>query len=418
MQLDQVLDALNTDTRANLQKFLIYYGEGLTRKPNAAEDAEQLPEVRGLNAAEALNKTYRIAPPGAARRGDPQPGDHGHRSARLLETDRERRQGHVGAQRARAGARRTDRQLQHVLLVLRRPVGRAARDRRRAAHARSAASAAASPRLDASFPPTRTFAQAILPGVKQTPATVKAALPLIEQTKASLAPTELGGVAKGLAAATPSLAKLTGEQVPALRADRSLQQVPDERHLPGRQHEAPGRQQQLGRRELQGVLVQPRGPVGDRPELRRQRRLHQVPRRQQRARRSSRGRRSCSATGLEGTRLLARSPLTPEGTRPAYPPTSRPTSRSCPATRRSCLNSTGPSPGPRGRDGMMNPPEPPDKPRRRPQRPRADRALPDGVHLGRDDGRHRGGRRRLHPRAREPQAPELGAACWGTTTTR
>ena len=62
VQLDQVLDALNTDTRKNLQDFLIYYGEALTRKPEAPEDAEQLPEVRGLNAAQALNKTYDYAP--------------------------------------------------------------------------------------------------------------------------------------------------------------------------------------------------------------------------------------------------------------------------------------------------------------------------------------------------------------------
>ncbi len=32
VQLDQVLDALNTDTRANLQSFLINYGEALTRQ--------------------------------------------------------------------------------------------------------------------------------------------------------------------------------------------------------------------------------------------------------------------------------------------------------------------------------------------------------------------------------------------------
>ena len=74
MQLDQVLDALNTDTRANLQDFLIDYGDGLTRKPNAAEDAEQDPEVRGLNAAQALNKTYHRGAVGAARRRDRQPG--------------------------------------------------------------------------------------------------------------------------------------------------------------------------------------------------------------------------------------------------------------------------------------------------------------------------------------------------------
>ena len=62
VQLDQVLDALNTDTRANLQNFLQGYGDGLTRKPNAAENAEQDPEVSGLTAAAALNQTYHRAP--------------------------------------------------------------------------------------------------------------------------------------------------------------------------------------------------------------------------------------------------------------------------------------------------------------------------------------------------------------------
>ena len=62
VQLDQVLDALNTDTRANLQNFLAGYGDALTRKPTAAENAEQDPDVYGLNAAQALNKTYHRSP--------------------------------------------------------------------------------------------------------------------------------------------------------------------------------------------------------------------------------------------------------------------------------------------------------------------------------------------------------------------
>ena len=62
VQLDQVLNALNTDTRANLQDFLIGYGDGLTRTPNAAENAEQDPEVRGLNGAQALNRAYQRGP--------------------------------------------------------------------------------------------------------------------------------------------------------------------------------------------------------------------------------------------------------------------------------------------------------------------------------------------------------------------
>ena len=90
MQLDQVLDALNTDTRANLQNFLIGYGDGLTRKPDAAENAEQDPDVHGLNAAQALNRAYQRAPSVAARHRDRQPGDRRHRTARPLRTGRER----------------------------------------------------------------------------------------------------------------------------------------------------------------------------------------------------------------------------------------------------------------------------------------------------------------------------------------
>src|SRR5439155_24778744 len=62
--------------------------------------------------------------------------------------------------------------------------------------------------------PTRAFAHDILPGVRATPATVAATVPWIEQVRASLGPAELGGVAKGLVEATPSLAQLTSEQVP------------------------------------------------------------------------------------------------------------------------------------------------------------------------------------------------------------
>ena len=84
VQLDQVLNALNTDTRANLQTFLIEYGEALTHKPTAAENAEQEAEVRGLTAAQALNKAYHLAPASAAGRGDRQPGARRHRSTNDL----------------------------------------------------------------------------------------------------------------------------------------------------------------------------------------------------------------------------------------------------------------------------------------------------------------------------------------------
>jgi len=62
VQLDQVLDALNTDTRSNLQTLLAEYGSALTRKPTPAQNAEQNPAVRGLNAAQAIKKSYLDAP--------------------------------------------------------------------------------------------------------------------------------------------------------------------------------------------------------------------------------------------------------------------------------------------------------------------------------------------------------------------
>ena len=81
-----------------------------------AEDAEQDPEVRGAErGAGAQQGLRRAAPSAAARRRGRQPGDQRHRTARPLEAGREHRQSDRRAERARAAARRTDRQLQHLL---------------------------------------------------------------------------------------------------------------------------------------------------------------------------------------------------------------------------------------------------------------------------------------------------------------
>jgi phospholipid/cholesterol/gamma-HCH transport system substrate-binding protein len=213
VQLDQVLDALNTDTRANLQDFLIGYGDALTRKPNAAENAEQEPEVRGLNAAQALNQATQRGPSslrGTAVVNQALGGTELHDISQLVASIgkvtaalnvHEQQLGELignfdtffGAFAAQsAGVHATVAELPSALLAI---------DRGFAS-------------LNASFPPTKAFARDILPGVKLTPSTVTAALPWIEQVRASLAPTELGGVAKSLAGAAPSLAALTAEQIP------------------------------------------------------------------------------------------------------------------------------------------------------------------------------------------------------------
>jgi phospholipid/cholesterol/gamma-HCH transport system substrate-binding protein len=213
VQLDQVLDALNTDTRANLQDFLIGYGDALTRKPSAAEDAEQEPEVRGLNGAQALNRATQRGPSslrGTAIVNQALGGTEAHDLSQLVASIgkvagalnvHEQQLGELignfdtffGAFAAQSsGVHATVAELPSALLAIDRGLAS----------------------LNASFPPTKTFAKDILPGVKLTPSTVTATLPWIEQVQASLGATELGGVAKGLAGAAPSLARLTSEQIP------------------------------------------------------------------------------------------------------------------------------------------------------------------------------------------------------------
>jgi ABC-type transporter Mla subunit MlaD len=216
VQLDQVLDALNTDTRANLQNFLIGVGDGLTRKPNAAENAEQDPEVRGLTGAQAFNQVYHRSP-SALRNGgivaQATSGTEAHDLSKLVAS--------VG--KVSAALNVHEQELSELIpnfnsffhnfaaqasslsaAVERLPGGLHGINRGLSA-------------LDAALPPTRAFALDIIPGVKQTPATIAAGLPWIEQVTASFAPSEIGGVASGLAAAAPSLAKVFSEQTPFFR---------------------------------------------------------------------------------------------------------------------------------------------------------------------------------------------------------
>ena len=211
VQLDQVLDALNTETRANLQNFLIYYGEALTHKPDALENAEQVPEVRGLTAAQALNQTYARGPKslrGGAIDTQAVTGTEPNDLSKLVasvrkvaaalnvhEQDLSELFPNLNSFFSSLAARSTS--LSQLVAEL--PGTLTSIDRGLAG-------------LDESFGPTRAFAHDILPGVKNTNQTVAAALPWIAQVKAALAPGELGGVATGLEEAVPSLTKLETEQ--------------------------------------------------------------------------------------------------------------------------------------------------------------------------------------------------------------
>ncbi len=211
VQLDQVLDALNTDTRANLQTFLIEYGAALTAKPTAAQDAEQSPEVRGLNGAQALNKAYQIGPEAlrdTAIVNQALAGQEPHDLSKLF----------ASVEKVTAQLDVHEQQLGELIGNFNTFLGALAAQSPslRSAVAQLPAALRNADRgfteLAATAPPLREFALNLIPGVEALPSTIKAAYPWITQTESTLAPNALGGVASTLRKAAPAFASLIDAQ--------------------------------------------------------------------------------------------------------------------------------------------------------------------------------------------------------------
>jgi phospholipid/cholesterol/gamma-HCH transport system substrate-binding protein len=211
VQLDQVLDTLNTDTRANLQKFFIEYGAALTRKPTAAENAEQSPEVRELNGAQALNKAYAVGPEAlrdAAILNQALAGEEPHDLSKLF----------ASIEKVSAQLDVHEQQLGELIGNFNTFLGAFAAQSPslRSAVAQLPAALHGLDRgfaeLEAAAPPIRAFSLDLIPGVQELPKTITAAFPWITQTQATLAPNELGGVASALRTAAPAFAALVGAQ--------------------------------------------------------------------------------------------------------------------------------------------------------------------------------------------------------------
>jgi phospholipid/cholesterol/gamma-HCH transport system substrate-binding protein len=351
VQLDQVLDALNTETRANLQSFLINYGEALTRKPEAAENAEQEPEVRGLNAAQALNRVYARGPAslrGGAIDAQAVTGTEPHDLSKLIAS--------IGRITAALNVHEQD--LSELFpnfntffaalasqsaglktLVAELPATLTSVDQGLAG-------------LDQSFPPTRAFAHDILPGIRNTNRTVAATLPWIEQVKDSLAPGELGGVAKGLAASVPSLARLTSEQTPLYKQTEAFNECMTKVIYPAGNTKIQDGSSTTGVENykefwysLVGLDSIGQGFTGNGPMVRflvgnSGQTLKSQPV-------------SISGTSLKGEPLLAHSPLPPLGTRPAFPAEEPPYEPLVPCDTQALPNFNGPlSQGPADGSGQ------------------------------------------------------------------
>jgi phospholipid/cholesterol/gamma-HCH transport system substrate-binding protein len=216
VQLDQVLTALQSDTRQDLRDVLEGLGTALSSKPTAADDRQADPSARGETAAESWNDAYDDAGPAAKAQSQV--------NEALLGTEPERDLGRLieGAGKTAAGLVRNEVQLKELVTNFNVTMAALASEDtnlqtsiRELAPTLEAADAAFAS-LNAAFPPTRAFAREILPGVQETAATIDAAFPWIEQASALMSPAELQGLASELAPATRDLAQVTDQAIELL----------------------------------------------------------------------------------------------------------------------------------------------------------------------------------------------------------
>jgi ABC-type transporter Mla subunit MlaD len=215
VQLDQILTSLQQDTRSQLQELLDNYGKALTNKPTAAQDAAQDPSVRGLTAAEALNQSYRYGGPAfknVSVVNNAFLGSQPHDLSNLI----------AGLDKTTRGLNRNEAALKDLITNFNTTMAAFASQstnlsnsvRLLAPTIDNAGKALTS--LNNSFPNTRLFARAILPGVNQTAATIEASFPWIAQARPLVSQAELGGLVSDLTPTVAALANLTDKTLKLL----------------------------------------------------------------------------------------------------------------------------------------------------------------------------------------------------------
>jgi ABC-type transporter Mla subunit MlaD len=207
VQLDQLLTALQKDTRHDLQTVLEEFGTALDGDP-AASDAGQDPSVKGQTAGQSLNDTYKDA--GPALRGTAIVNEA------LLGTEPHDLSGAIkGLQRVTAALGRNESLLQDWLVNFNRTLAIFADEKQnvsatiRELPGTLANADRAFASLNGAFPATRAFAREILPGVRETPSTIDASRPWVRQARQLMSQAELQGLARDLRPTTKNLAIAT-----------------------------------------------------------------------------------------------------------------------------------------------------------------------------------------------------------------
>ena len=212
VQFDQVLTALQSNTRANLQTLIQGYGEALDGKPKPGEDRTQDPSVRGETAAEALNNSLNYSPRalrGLALVNDAALGTGLHDLSRLI----------AGSQKVAAALNSNEQNLKDLVTNFNTTMAAFA-DQSGALRSTIALlpgvldlANSTFTNLNRAFPPTRALAREILPGVRETAPTIAASFPWIRQTQALVSPAELLGLVADLQPAVADLSSVVVESV-------------------------------------------------------------------------------------------------------------------------------------------------------------------------------------------------------------
>ncbi|HEX6228999.1 MAG TPA: MlaD family protein [Solirubrobacterales bacterium] len=205
VQLDEIFNALQSPVRADLSVLLESYGRALNEEPTAAQDATQLPEVRGKTGAEGLA--------GALFYGGPAGRFSAQVSDALLGT-RPRDLSRLVASTGRtfAAFAHSESDLQGLITNFDIFTGAlAAQSENLAATFEEFAPALSTARtslvnVNRALPPLRAWAIEIRPAVADLPGLIAASKPWIAQARPLLSGREGGGVARLLREATPGLA--------------------------------------------------------------------------------------------------------------------------------------------------------------------------------------------------------------------
>jgi ABC-type transporter Mla subunit MlaD len=208
VQIDEVLTALQSPVRADLGRLLESYGNALTHEPSAAEDADQLPMVKGLSGGQALNKTFRYG------------GEAGKYSSQVTQALTGTQEGDLA--RLVSGAGRTfnafsaDQAALQGLIdnfdVFTGALANQSENIQTTVHELAPTLQTAHTSLvslDRSLPPLRTYAIELTPAVAELPGLINASKPWLAQVRPLLSEKEAGGAVRLLSESTPGLAGAT-----------------------------------------------------------------------------------------------------------------------------------------------------------------------------------------------------------------